>query len=119
MKQEIIECEERFAQAFRALNVEMLSDMIHDKLIYNHASGRVLTKQMDIDDFKSSNPKIEKLECIDREIEVFDDTAIVSTVTYLKGVFGGHSVEGKTRFLRTWKKFDNGWKIVAAASINL
>lgn len=119
MKQEIIDCEEKFAQAFKALDIEMISDMIHDKLIYNHVSGKVLTKQMDIDDFKSSNPKIEKLECIEREVEMFSDTAIVTTATYLKGVFGGHQVEGKTRFLRTWKKFDDGWKIIAASSINL
>lgn len=119
MKQEIIQCEEKFAQAFITLDIEMLSDMIHDKLIYNHFSGKVMTKQMDIDAFKSSNPKIEKLECIEREVEMFDDTAIVSTATYLKGVFEGHPVEGKTRFLRTWKKTDNGWKIIAASSINL
>lgn len=119
MKQEIIECEEKFAEALRTLDIETLSDMIHDKLIYNHASGKVLTKQMDIDDFKSSNPKVERLECIEREVEMFDNTAIVSTATYLKGVFGGHQVEGKTRFLRTWKKIESGWKVIAAASINL
>lgn len=119
MKQEIIQCEENFAQAFRTLDIETLSDMIHDRLIYNHFSGKVMTKQMDIDAFKSSNPKVEKLECIELEVEMFDDTAIVSTVTYLKGVFGGHPVEGKTRFLRTWKKLESGWKVIAASSINL
>ncbi|MFV0537109.1 MAG: nuclear transport factor 2 family protein [Dysgonomonas sp.] len=119
MKQEIIECEEKLLQGLRTSNFEIVEDLIHDKVIYNHASGKVLTKQMDVDDFKSSNPKIEKLECIEREIEVFGDTAILTTELYLKGVFGDHPVEGKTRFLRTWKKFENGWKIVAAASINL
>lgn len=119
MKQEIIQSEEKFLQGLRTSDLEILIDMIHDRLIYNHFSGKLMTKQMDIDDFKSSNPKIEKVECIEREVEMFDDTAIVSTVIYLKGVFGGHPVEGKSRFLRTWKKTDNGWKIIAASSINL
>lgn len=119
MKQEIVQCEENFIQALRASNVEALSNMMHDNLIYNNASGDVLTKEMDIAGFKSVNPKIEKVECLERQIEEFGDIAVVSTVIYLKGIFGGHQVEGKSRFLRTWKKSENGWKVIAAASINL
>lgn len=119
MKQEIIECEERFLQALRNVDIEAVAKLIHDKVIYNHPSGKVLTKEMDVEDFRSASPEVEQLDCIERQVEVFGDTAIVSTLLYLKGVFGGHQVEGKSRFMRTWKKFDNGWKIIAASSINL
>lgn len=52
---------------------------------------------MDLDDFKAANPKIEQLDCLERKIEIFGDTAIVSTALYLKGIFGGHQIEGKSR----------------------
>jgi len=83
MKQEINQCEEKFLQAFRTSNVNVIED------------------------------------CVEREIQLFEDTAIVTTVIYLKASSGGHLVEGKTRFLRTWKKFNTGWKIIGVASVNL
>jgi len=120
MKQEIIQCEEKFLQSLKTSDIEALSNMIHDNLIYNNASGDILTKEMDIAGFKAANPKIEKIECIEQKIEVFGDIAIVSTVTYMKALFNGeHQVEGKTRFLRTWKKFGDEWKVIGASSINL
>lgn len=119
MEQEIIKCEENFLQALLGSDLKVLEGTLHDDVIYNHASGEVWTKKMDIDAFKVATPVIEKVDCIDRKIEIFGDTAIVSTAIHLKGIFGGHQVEGKSRFLRTWKKFADGWKIIAAASINL
>jgi ketosteroid isomerase-like protein len=59
------------------------------------------------------------VDCVEREIQLFEDTAIVTTVIYLKASSGGRLIEGKTRFLRIWKKFNNGWKIIGVASVNL
>lgn len=119
MEQEIIACEERFLQALANSDSKELEGTLHDDVIYNHPSGEVWTKKMDTDSFKAANPVIERVDCIDRKIEVFGDTAIVSTLIYLKGVFGGQQIEGKSRFLRTWRKFPDGWKIIAAASMNI
>lgn len=119
MKQEIIECEEKFLKAFKASNIEILNGLIHDELTYNNAVGDVISKEEDLNDFKASNPVIETLDCVEREIQLFDDVAIVSTVVYLNGSFMGHQVEGKSRFLRTWKKFEGGWKVIGTACVNL
>lgn len=120
MEQEIIKCEERFLQALRSIDINTVEDLMHDDLIYNAASGVVMTKQMDISDFKSANPVIETLECVERKIQTFDNVAVVSTLLYMKATFmGTHKVDGKSRFLRTWKKINGEWKIIAAASINL
>jgi len=120
MEQEIIKCEENFLKALKESNVEVCAGMLHDDLIYNNPAGEVLTKEMDIQEFKSANPVIETLECVERKIQMFGDTAIVSTVIYMKGLFMGEiQIDGKARFLRTWKKFEDGWKVIAAASVNI
>lgn len=119
MEQEVIQYEEKFLQALRDTNIEAIRDLIHDRLIYNNPMGKVLTKEMDTDDFRASNPIIESFECIERQIQLFGDTAILTTIVHLKGNFGGHQIDGKSRFLRTWKKFEDGWKIIGAASVNL
>ena len=92
---------------------------MHDKLIYNNAYGKLLNKEMDFEDFRSANPVIETVESLEQEIELFDDTAIVSTVVYLKGLFMNHEVEDKRRFLRVWKKFGESWKVIGAASVGI
>jgi ketosteroid isomerase-like protein len=119
MKQEINQCEEKFLQAFRTSNVNVVEELIHDELVYNNATGDVVSKKADIEGFKAANLQIETVDCVEREIQLFGDTAIVTTVIYLKASSGGHLIEGKTRFLRTWKKFNNGWKIIGVASVNL
>lgn len=120
MEHEINQLEERFLQAFRDLNTNELIGFIHDRLIYKDPSGKILTKQMDLEAFQSANLSIESLACLDRKIELFDkEVAIVCTTLHLKASAGSHPIDGRTRFLRTWKKFEDGWKIIAASSTNL
>lgn len=121
MEQEIVQCEEKFLQAIRTANVEEAASLLHDGLIYNTPTGQAISKEEDIQEFKSSSPKIEKMECVERKVQLFGDTAIVSTVIYMKATFmeGQHKIDGKARFFRTWKKFEDGWKVIGAASVNL
>lgn len=119
MKQEINQYEERFLHAFRTSNVEIVDELLHDEMVYNNAAGEIVSKKADLEGFKSANPKIEIVDCLEREIQLFDETAVVSTVIYLKGVFGGNQIEGKIRFLRIWKRFQNNWKIIGVTSVNL
>lgn len=119
MKEEIVRCEEEFFQAMRVMDIQTLDKLLHDRLIYNNFTGEVLTKEMDMKGAKSGVMTVDSVECLEREIELFDDTAMVSTVAHLKASLQGNDIDVKTRFLRTWKKFDDGWKIIGASSINL
>ena len=119
MKQEIIECEERILQAFRTSDVKVLDELIHDDLIFNIPSGEVINKEMDLDAYKSGYAKVEEMNCEEREIKEFGDTAVVSTVIYLKGTFMDNKVDGRARFLRTWKKTGGRWQVVGGASVVL
>jgi len=119
MIQEINQCEEAFLEAIRTLNIEVLEELIHDDLIYNNPSGDIMNKEMDLKFAKSGNIIVDSCSCLEREIKLFDNTAIVSTVIHLKASVMGNQVDGNTRFLRTWKKFEDGWKIIGAASIAL
>ena len=119
MEQEIIQHEEKFLQALRSLNLEVLDELIHDKVIYNTFTGEVIDKEADFAPFKSGNSIVKSVDCIERKIQLFEDAAVVSTVVHLKATIMEHEVDAKTRFLRTWKKFEKGWKIIGVAAINL
>lgn len=117
--EEIIEYEEKLLQAFRQSDIEVLENLIHDDLIFNSPLGQIVDKEMDISTFKSEKTFIDTMDCIEREIRLFDDVALVSTVIYLKGSFMDFRVDGKARFFRTWKKFGDGWKVIGGASVTV
>lgn len=119
MEQEIIQCEEAFLQAMRTIDLKTIEVLLHDDLIYNNFMGEVLDKEMDLAGAKSGSLVMDTVDCLDRKIQVFGDTAIVSTAIYMKGSFKEYPIDGKTRFLRTWKKFEAGWQIIGAASVAL
>lgn len=119
MEQEITQCEEAFLQAMRTIDLEKMEELLHDDLIYNNFMGEVLDKEMDLAGAKSGNLVMDTVDCLDRKMQLFGDTAIVSTAIYMKGSFKEHPIDGKTRFLRTWKKLDGKWKIIGAASLAL
>ncbi|SHF94046.1 nuclear transport factor 2 family protein [Dysgonomonas macrotermitis] len=117
LKQEIIKCEETLLEAMRTADLATLDKLISDDLIFNVPDGSMITKQMDLDAYKSGNMVLETMDCVDREIQVSGDTAVVSTQVFMKGYFMQQPMEGRTRFFRTWKKVDGNWQIIGGASI--
>lgn len=117
MKEEIVKCEERILQAFRESDIKVLDELIHDDLIFNGPTGEVIDKEMDLSAYKSGDAIVEKMESLEREVQVFGDTAIVSTVISLKGSFMDNPIDGKARFIRVWKKSDNRWQVIGGASV--
>ena len=118
-KQIIEQYEEKLLKAFKECNVEEIEKLIHDDLIFNGPDGQVLTKEKDLEVYKSGNAVFKELACIKRKINIFNDTAVVSTVIQLKGIFMGNSLESKARFLRVWNQFDGSWKVIGGSSVVL
>ena len=118
-EEEIIYNEEKLLQALRDSDINAMEELIHDKLIFNGPNGELINKEMDISVYKSGGAQVETMDCMERKIEIFDDTAVVSTIVYLKGSFMGHLIDGKARFFRTWKKIGDQWIVIGGASVNL
>ena len=116
MAQEIIKCEESLLRAMKNSDVKVLDELIHNDLIFNIPTGDIVTKNMDLDTYKSETV-LENVDCLDRKVQIFENTAIVSTIIYMKGTYGGMNIDTKIRFFRTWKKFGEQWKIIGGSSI--
>lgn len=117
--EEIEKCEDNLLQAMRDADVEKLNKLISDKLIFNIPNGDVITKEIDLSSYRSGNMIVESIDCLDRQIQVFGDTAIVSAKVRMKGAFIQQAFDGEVRFIRTWKKLLQEWVIIGGASINV
>lgn len=119
VEKEVVECEELLLQAMKCADLNLLDSLISDNLIFNAPTGDIITKEMDLSTYRSGNMVLVCIDCLSREIRIFDDTAIVSAKVFMKGSFFQQPLEEEVRFLRTWKKIAGRWQIIGGSSISI
>lgn len=119
MKNEIIKLEEELRQAMLAGDVEKLDDLIADSLLFIAPNGIIATKHMDLGAHKSGIQKMTKLSPSEQQIETYDNLAIVTVKMQIEGTYGGINISGDYRYIRTWSKIDNRWKIIAGSVVQM
>ncbi len=118
-KQQIINLEEQLLTAIKELNIDKLEELLHDDLLFVIPTGETVTKTIDLSNLKSGKLKITDLTPSQQEIKLIGDNAIVSVQIHLKGRYLDQPVDGKFKYIRTWKLFKNQWKVIAGAGIQL
>lgn len=111
-KEEIIACEAKLLQAMKENNIAVLEQLIHDDLLFNGPMGEPVTKEMDLAAYRSGNMVVEKSTISDQQINIFTDTAIVTVTVTLEGQFMKQPIQGKFRYIRTWKQLDNKLQLI-------
>ncbi|MFV0419999.1 MAG: nuclear transport factor 2 family protein [Dysgonomonas sp.] len=115
-KDEIIVCERRLLQAMKDCNVEALGELLHDELLFNAAGGITVTKEMDINAYKTGTMVVDNITPREQQISTFGDTAVVVVTAELAGWFMKEPINDKVKFLRIWKKFDDRYQVIAGSS---
>lgn len=115
-KDEIIACENRLLQAMKDCNIEVFGELLHDELLFNAAGGITVSKEMDINAYKTGAMVVDSIIPSEQQINTFGDTAVVVVTAKLTGWFMKEPIENKVKFLRIWKKFDNHYQVIAGSS---
>jgi len=118
-KESIISMEKEILDAMRNSDVEKLNELIHEDLLFNIPSGQTITKDLDLENYRSGNMKIENISSSEQSINLIGDTAVVSVTITMQGKYLEHILDGKYRIIRVWKVFVNTWKVIAGSSIQL
>lgn len=109
--------EDELIRAIRASDVVALDQLLHDDLLFVTPNGQTVTKQMDMESHRSGQMIVEKLESVIEEINVIEDTAVVTVVYQTKGTMLGNPIGGRFKYIRVWKLFETGWKVIAGSSM--
>lgn len=117
MNDEIIKVEEELRLAMLNSNVEKLDELIADSLIFIAPQGEIITKQMDLDVQKNKIQQISQLISSEQQIQIYDNLAVVTVKMNIIGTFSGIDISGAYRYIRTWKKTNNKWQIIAGAVV--
>lgn len=117
--EQIIDSENRLFEAMKLGDILVLDELLHDGLIFNIPTGQTITKSMDIENYRSGLMTVTDISMSDRVIHTIEDMSTVAVTIHLKANYADQIIDGKFRYLRVWKLFDNSWKIIAGSGVQI
>ena len=114
-KADIERMEFLLAEGIKNSNLEFLDKTIHNDLLFLAPDGQTITKEMDLAAHKGGGMVVDELNAIIEDVRIIGDTAISIVIYDTKGKMFGQPIEGKFKYIRVWKKFDDGLKVIAAS----
>lgn len=115
----VVNAEIELLTAIKYADIHVLEEILHDELLFNLPDGQVITKEFDLNSYRSGKMKITALEASDQIISIIGDTAVVSVVVLLKGTYDNNPLANSFRYIRVWKQFDERLKVIAGSCVEL
>ena len=63
--------------------------------------------------------KVSEIVATDQIITSVEDISTIAVTIHLKAKYGNQIIDGKFRYLRVWKLFDNSWKVIAGSGFSI
>ncbi|MBM7420571.1 MULTISPECIES: nuclear transport factor 2 family protein [Chryseobacterium] len=118
-RENVVEAENKLFSAQLVSNVEILDQLLHDDLLAVAPTGEIITKEMDLNSHKAKTMIIENASIEIDDIKITGDTALSIVTMTAKGKMMGTPLEGRFRYFRVWKRFDDSLKIIGASFMQL
>jgi hypothetical protein len=116
---QIVMLEMKLIQAISTSDVAYLDKILHDNLRFLAPNGQTITKAMDLASHKAGEMVVEKIDPVIEDIQMMGDTAVVVIVYDTKGKMLGKAIDGKFRYIRIWKEFEDGIKVIGGSCFKL
>jgi len=118
-KESIISNEKALLAAMIRGDILKLNKLIYKNMLSILPNGQTINKEMGLEIFRSRNIKIREIKPITQRINLIGDNAIVTTSIEIKGHYFDYILDGKYRFIRVWKLFNNTWKVIAESGFQI
>lgn len=118
-KDQIIALEHQLVEGIKKSDVAFLDKVLHNDLLFLAPNGHIITKAMDLASHQAGEMLVEQLVPTIENINIIHDTAIVVVVYDTKGTMLGNPIQGRFRYIRMWKRFEDGLKVVGGSCFQL
>lgn len=115
----VINAEIELLTAIKNSDVSALDAFLHDDLLFNLPDGQTISKEFDLNSYRSGKMQIDSLEASDQIVNVIEDTAVVAVTVLLKGTYDNNAINGVFKYIRVWKQFENNLKVIAGSCVQL
>ncbi|MBG6233806.1 hypothetical protein IWX76_000361 [Pedobacter sp. CAN_A7] len=116
-ERDILEQESKLYNAIKQSDIGALDELLHQDLLFIIPSGEVITKEIDLNSYRDGSLKIDELLPNVEHLNIIDDLAVITLTMDLKGKFNNVPFEVTYRYIRFWKKFAEGIKVVGGSGM--
>jgi ketosteroid isomerase-like protein len=111
--------EQDMGDAMVAVDIDKMSQFFADDYANVGASGRIITKEKVLNDFKSGKDKLVAYELGPMDVQVFGDVAVAHAGVSEKRITDGKDDSGESVFMDLLKKRAGKWVVVRSASASV
>ncbi|PMS16159.1 DUF4440 domain-containing protein [Trinickia dabaoshanensis] len=119
IKAVIDEHERMLRQAMLENDVDVLSRLLADELVFTGPDGRVLSKDDDLSVHRNKLLRLDRLDLYDSQIHSIGSFVLVTTKAKLAGRFASTPFDGDFAYTRLWRQNGAGWQIVAGQAAQI
>jgi len=112
-EQEVTQLTDQYIAALKGKDTAALERIWGDDLTFINPGGVVLTKAQRLADIQSGANRFDSLEVSDRTVRVYGDVAVMTSLTNLKGQYGGQEASGQYRVTNVFARRGGVWQIVS------
>lgn len=95
-------------------DVQALSELIDDKLVFTGPMGNVVTKEEDLHAHRSRILQIQRLDLFEAAVHPNLGIVVVTTKAKLEAIYDHHLVSGIFAYTRVWRENgEHGWRVIA------
>ena len=110
---EVTQLTDEYIAALKGKDTGALERIWADDLTFITLRGDVQTKAQRLADIQSGANRFDSLETTDRTVRVYGDTAVMTSLTTLKGQYMGQEASGQFRVTNVFVRRGAGWQIVS------
>ncbi|MFC5682987.1 nuclear transport factor 2 family protein [Flavobacterium sp. MAHUQ-51] len=118
-RNQVVEHENILYQAIIEGNINTLEKLLHNDLLFIIPNGEMITKEIDLNMYREGTFKVNEIVPNMEALNIIDDVAVVVVLMELKGSYNSESFEAKYRYIRFWKNFKEGLKVIGGSGITV
>lgn len=116
---QIRDCESRLYAAMLASDVAELDALIADDLLFAGPTGELATKAMDLELHRTGGTQFHEFVPKELTMRIWSENFVLASAKiFLRGTYLGNAFAGDYRYMRVWRKGENGWQI-AGGSVSM
>ncbi len=105
--------EERLRAAMISRDVQALSELIDENLVFTGPMGNVMTKKKDLEAHRKRRLQIRRRDLFETALHPVHDIVVTTTKARLEATYIEHPVSGILAYTRIWRSSEHGWRVVA------
>jgi ketosteroid isomerase-like protein len=112
--QKILSLEQRWTDAYRVRNLQIMTSMLHDDFVITVEDGSVYGKVGYMSHTMDTSTQVDLAEESNLKVHMFGNVAIVTGGYHETGTSKGKRYEYHDRLTDVWMKNANQWQLIAA-----